>query len=293
MICLGTMNFGTTVDRDAAFRLLDVFTERGGRAVDTANCYSSWDGTGDESELVIGAWLRERGARDRIRLATKVGGRPVPGGALMDCEGLAPGTIRSAVEDSLRRLAVDHVDVCFAHLMDPAVPLEDTLGAFEQQVEAGKIREIGLSNQDLEPVRQAGTRIAWLQQRHSYLQPFPGAPFGPQRVLTPELAEYVRDTPGLQVQGYSPLLSGAYTRSDRTFWPHYDHPGAPPRLTALGKVAAELGEPENRVVLAWMLAGTPAVEPVIGVSSEAQLVDCLAATGLVLGDEHLRCLEAA
>ncbi len=292
MICLGTMNFGTATARAAAFRILDVFTERGGRALDTANCYASWDGTGDESELTIGAWLRARGGRDRIRLATKVGGRPVPGGALMDFEGLAPAAVRSAVEDSLRRLGTDHVDVCFAHLMDPAVPLADTLGAFEELVEAGKVREIGLSNQDLASLRSAGTRITWLQQRHSYLQPFPGAPFGPQQLLTPEMAAYARET-GLSVQGYSPLLSGAYTRTDRAFWPHYDHPGTEPRLAALRKVAGDLGASANQVVLAWMLAGTPAVEPVIGVSSEAQLAECLGAGELVLSDEHLRCLEAA
>lgn len=293
VICLGTMNFGTTLDDAAAFRILDVFTERGGRAVDTANCYASWAGTGDESELVIGAWHRRRGARDRIRLATKVGGRPVPGGGLTDCEGLSPRVIRSAVEDSLRRLDTDHVDVCFAHLMDPVVPLDDTLGAFEELVEAGKIGEIGLSNQDLDPVRRAGHRITWLQQRYSYLQPMPGASFALQRVLTPEMAGYARETPGLNVQGYSPLLSGAYTRPDREFWPHYQYPGNVARLIALRKVADDLGVSGNRVVLAWMLASTPPVEPVIGVSSEAQLTDCLAATGLVLSEEHLRCLETA
>ncbi|WP_208630155.1 aldo/keto reductase [Amycolatopsis kentuckyensis] len=293
MICLGTMNFGTTLDRADAFRVLDVFTERGGEVVDTANCYASWTGTGDESELAIGAWHRARGARDRIRLATKVGGRPVPGGSLLDWEGLAPHVVRSAVEDSLRRLDTDHVDVCFAHLMDPAVPLEETLGAFEDLVAAGKVREIGLSNQDLDSLRRAGTRVTWLQQRHSYLQPVPGASFAVQQVLTPEMAAYVRETPGLTVQGYSPLLSGAYTRPDREFWPHYHHPGAEARLVALRKVAGDLGVSENQVVLAWMLASTPPVRPVIGVSSEAQLTDCLAAAELVLGEEHLRCLEAA
>ena len=293
MISLGTMNFGTTLDRADAFRILDVFTDRGGQVVDTANCYASWIGTGDESELAIGAWHRSRGRRDRIRLATKVGGRPVPGGTLMDWEGLAPPAVRAAVEDSLRRLDTDHVDVCFAHLMDPAVPLEDTLGAFEELVAEGKVREIGLSNQDLAGLRRAGTRVTWLQQRHSYLQPMPGASFAVQQVLTPEMAAYVRETPGLTVQGYSPLLSGAYTRPDRELWPHYHHPGTEVRLAALRKVAGDLGVSENHVVLAWMLASTPPVQPVIGVSSEAQLADCFAATELVLSDDHLRCLEAA
>ena len=184
------------------------------------------------------------------------------------------------------------MDICFAHIMDPAVPLEETLGAFEELAEAGKIREIGLSNQDLGSVRRAGTRITWLQQRHSYLRPFPGASFGPQKILTAEMAAYAHET-GLAVQGYSPLLSGAYTRPDREFWPHYDHPGTEPRLVALRKVAGDLGVPVNQVVLAWMLASTPSVEPVIGVSTGEQLADCLAAGRLVLSDEHLRCLEAA
>ncbi len=292
------MNFGTTLDRADAFRILDSFTGAGGRLVDTANCYASWIGTGDESEVVLGAWHRRRRARDRVHLATKVGARPTAAGERR-YEGLSAPVIRGAVEDSLRRLDTDHVDVCFAHVMDESVPQEETLGAFDELVTAGKVGAVGLSNQTTGSVRRARelaaghgwTPVTWLQQRHSYLQPMPDTSFGPQLPLTAELADYVRGAGDLTLQGYSPLLSGAYTRPDRRFWPHYEHPGNEPRLVALRKVADDLGVSENQVVLAWMLASEPSVQPVIGVSSAAQLDECLGAVDLVLGDEHLRCLE--
>lgn len=297
MICLGTMNFGTTLGQDQALRILDRFTEAGGTRIDTANCYASWLGNGDESELMIGAWLRSRRARDRIRLASKVGARPPVSGDA-DFEGLSAETVRNAVEQSLRRLGTDHLDVCFAHLIDDSVPIEETLGAFEELVTAGKVLEVGLSNQTLDSVRRARsvaderawTPATWLQQRHSYLQPLPGASFGAQAVLTEGLAGYAATVPDLIVQGYSPLLSGAYTRPDRQFFPHYQHPENEIRLAALTKVAGDLGRSKSQVVLAWMLASKPSVQPVIGVSRLDQLEDCLAATRLSLSAEHLSCL---
>jgi aryl-alcohol dehydrogenase-like predicted oxidoreductase len=289
------MNFGTSTDQATAFRILDRFVERGGTLVDTANCYASWAGTGDESELVIGAWLRSRG-RDRITVATKGGGRPI---GPKEPEGLAPSTIRAAAEDSLRRLDTDHIDLYYAHLPDDTVALAESLGAFQELVEAGKITAVGLSNYPTEAVRAARetaaangwTPITYVQQRHSYLRPLPGVSFGRQLALTDDLADYARDQPDLTLLGYSPLLSGAYTRPDREFWPHYEMISNGLRLVALREVAAELGVSANQVVLAWMLAGNPAVHPVIGVSSVAQLDDCLAATELTLDDELLRRLD--
>lgn len=300
MICLGTLNFGTALDAAEVFRILDRFVERGGVAVDSANCYHSWAGSGDESELTIGAWHRRARARDRIFLATKVGARPSAPGK-PDSEGLSPEVIRSAVEASLRRLDTDRVDVCFAHLQDDSVPQGEMLGAFEALVRAGKVRAVGFSNHSVESVRSARdiaarngwTPVTWLQQRHTYLQPIPGSSFGPQIALTAEMARYARTLPDLKLQGYSPLLSGAYTRSDKEFWPHYKHPGNAKRFSALHKVAGDLGVSPNHVVLAWMMASDPVVRPVIGVSSVDQLDDCLGASDLVLDDEHLRCLDAA
>lgn len=297
VICLGTMNFGTTLGQYEAFRILDRYTDAGGTRVDTANCYASWAGTGDESESMIGSWLRSRHARDRIRLASKVGARPpLPGDVTF--EGLSATTVCAAAEESLRRLGTDHLDVYFAHLIDDSVPLEETLGAFEQLVAAGKVLEVGLSNQSVDSVRRARsiadvrawTPVTWLQQRHSYLQPLPGASFGSQIALTEEMARYAATLPDLAVQGYSPLLSGAYTRPDRQLLPHYLHSGNESRFTALREVAGDLGVSENQVVLAWMLASTPSVQPVVGVSSTAQLDECLAAARLVLSEEHRSCL---
>ncbi|MEC3975534.1 aldo/keto reductase [Amycolatopsis sp. H20-H5] len=300
MICLGTMNFGTVVGPETAFGIMDRFVDAGGVAFDTANCYASWLGTGDESELVIGEWLRRRKTRGLIRLASKVGARPAPDSGRPDGEGLAAKTIRAAATETLNRLGTDYLDIYYAHMIDTSVRLEESLGALDDLVTSGKTREVGLSNHDLDRVRQSRsitaergwTPVTWLQQRHSYLRPQEGTSFGPQIALTPETADWAEAQPNLTLQGYSPLLSGAYTRNDREFWPHYRTSSNSSRLVALREVADQLRVSPNQVVIAWMLGSVPSVEPVVGVSSVGQLEEALAATHLVLHEDHWRRLES-
>ena len=293
-LCLGTMNFGSAVDKSTSFRVLDRFVEAGGTFVDTANCYASWDGTGDESETVVGEWIRSRGAREEIVLATKVGGRPDPRSRLpLNAEGLSAEVVHAGAEASLRRLGVDHIDLYYAHLDDRSVPLEETLGAFAERVSDGVVRAIGFSNTPAWRVERARAlaeehgwpKVTCVQQRHTYLMPAPGVSFGLQMAATPELLDYAHAESGLVLLGYSPLLSGSYTRPDRPLLPHYEHPGTARRLTTLRGVAEEVNATPNQVVLAWMLGGTHAVLPVIGVSSVDQLDECLAAADLVLDDD--------
>lgn len=295
-LCLGTMNFGTTVDKSTSFRLLDRFVEAGGTFLDTANCYASWEGTGDESETVVGEWIRSRGMRDKIVLATKVGARPDPRSRLpLNAEGLSGEVVRRGAEASLRRMGVDHIDLYYAHLDDRSVPLEETLGAFAELVSDGLVGVLGFSNSlawRIERARALAEANGWpkvtcVQQRHSYLMPAPGVSFGLQVAATPELLDYVQTESDLTLLGYSPLLSGSYTRADRPLLPHYEHPGTEHRLATLRAVADEIDATPNQVVLAWMIGGTPAVLPVIGVSSVGQLDECLAAADLVL-DEQVR-----
>lgn len=183
---LGTIAFGTAVGERDTFAILDRFAEAGGTMLDTADNYPFWvEGcTGDESELVIGAWLAARGNRDRIFLSTKVGARPtVPGDMTLDSmEGLSAAVIGKAVEGSLHRLRTDYIDVYWSHVEDRAVPLEETLGAFNELAEAGKIRNAGASNMRtwrLERARNVAAANGWLpytylQLRHTYLRPRPG-----------------------------------------------------------------------------------------------------------------------
>ncbi len=133
-IGLGSNTFGRTTDAAASHRVLDAFTEVGGALVDTADTYS--DGA---AESILGDWMRGRGNRDRMIVATKCGNHP-------DFDGLAATTVTAAAEQSLRRLRTDHIDVYFAHYQDDQTPVEESAAAFDALVRAGKIRAIGLSN---------------------------------------------------------------------------------------------------------------------------------------------------
>ncbi|MFD5157564.1 aldo/keto reductase [Streptomyces hawaiiensis] len=300
-LCLGAMPFGTTVDEQTSLAILDRFVEAGGTTIDTANCYSFWvpGGSGGESETVLGRWLKDRGGRDRLTIASKVGSGPGSDG---QAEGLAPAVIREQLEGTLRRLGTDHVDVYYAHREDRTTPDEDTLAAFHQAVTDGKTRSLGASNHAawrLAETRSLAERHGWtpytvVQQRYSYLQPRPKTtlPEGGHVHASDELLDYVRGH-GLTMFAYTTLLFGAYGRPERPLPEHYLHPGTERRLQALAKVADELGVTPIQAVLAWLTGGEPAVVPIIGVSSVAQLDECLAAADLELPGELRQVLDDA
>ena len=140
-LCLGGNVFGWTADEAESFAVLDAYATAGGNFIDTADTYSSWiEGhAGGESETIIGRWMRSRGNASRMIVATKVGYLPT-------LKGLAPATIRAAVDGSLERLGTDRIDLYYAHVDDPDTPLADTLRAFDEVVRAGKVRYIAASN---------------------------------------------------------------------------------------------------------------------------------------------------
>ncbi|HEY3813470.1 MAG TPA: aldo/keto reductase [Caulobacteraceae bacterium] len=142
-LVLGGNVFGWTADRDASFRTLDAFFDAGFDAVDTADVYSNWvpGHRGGESETVIGEWLRARGQRDRVALFSKVGAKTAEGGS-----GLSADHIVRSLEQSLRRLNTDYVDLYQAHTDDTKTPLDETLVAFDRLIAAGKVRVIGASH---------------------------------------------------------------------------------------------------------------------------------------------------
>ena len=130
--------------------MLDAFVAAGGNFIDTADAYAAWipGGTGGESETIIGEWMDERGNRDEIVIATKVGKKP-------DRKGLAPETIQAAVEECLQRLQTDRIDLLYAHADDPDTPLDESLGAFDAFVRAGYVRYLGASNHSAERLAEA------------------------------------------------------------------------------------------------------------------------------------------
>ncbi|MFJ9693227.1 aldo/keto reductase [Kitasatospora sp. NPDC101183] len=303
-LCLGAMTFGTTVDERTATAILDRFTEAGGTFVDTANNYAVWapGGTGFESEELLGRWIARRRNRDSLVLASKSGARPVPGLPFPEhLEGLAAPVLRDAVEGSLRRLGTDRLDVHYAHVADPATPVEETLGAYAGLVGDGTVGVLGCSNHTAAQLAGANALAAergWpgyrcVQQRHSYLAPAPDADFGIQRHADAALLEHLAADPEAVLLAYSPLLGGAYSRPDRPLGRQYEWPGARARLAALAEVTAETGATVNQVVLAWLLAHPVPTVPVLGVSSVEQLDEALGALELRLDEDQVRRLSEA
>ena len=303
-ICLGCMNFGTRVPQERAFAILDRFVERGGELLDTANNYAFWEpaGTGDESEALLGRWLRSRGCRDEVLLATKVGARPtVPGTGFETAEGLSAQAIRDAIEGSLRRLGVERVDLYYAHVDDRGVDQRETLAAFSDIVAQGKARAMAASNFHAWRLALARAISAHdgletfgsVQQRYSYLQPRPGSDLDVQVAVDEALLDLCAHD-GLPIFAYSPLLSGAYTRPEVPLHPEYRTADNDRRLMAARRVAADAGLTANQVVLAWLRQSPAArVIPVVAASSTDQLDESLDAIAIRLTAEQVTALDEA
>ncbi|MGH2506689.1 MAG: aldo/keto reductase [Ktedonobacteraceae bacterium] len=152
-LCFGGNIFGWTVDEHASFEILDTYVAEGGNFIDTADVYSAWapGHHGGESETILGEWMHRRNNRSHIIMATKVGTLNKAGRGSV----LSRDHILHAVDDSLRRLRTDYIDLYFAHADDPATPLEETLGTFADLIRAGKVRAIGASNYTAERMREA------------------------------------------------------------------------------------------------------------------------------------------
>ena len=142
-LCFGGNVFGWTIDQPTSHRVLDAFVDEGFNFIDTADVYSHWapGNSGGESETIIGSWLKGRRDRDKLVIATKVGMEMGPGR-----KGLAPAYIRASVEDSLRRLQTDYIDLYQSHADDPETPFEDVLGTYQDLIDQGKVRAVGASN---------------------------------------------------------------------------------------------------------------------------------------------------
>lgn len=298
-VALGTMYFGTRVRAKDAAACLDTAFEVGARFWDTANNYAFWaDGTGDEAETTIGHWLARRGpaVRDQVVLATKVGARPTgPGTGLEKVQGLSRAAIRSQLEGSLRRLGVDHVDVLYAHIDDAAVPLTETLGALSELVEEGSVVEIAASNLTVARLQEAlcvDTKhtYAALQQRFTYLVPAPGTDLSPHVLLDDRIADLCTSN-DVTMLGYSPLLSGAYTREDRPLPVGYT--ATPAASSTLRQVAADHGLDVGQTVLAWMVERPQPVIPVVGVSRPEQVLSAWTAVTTALEPDAITMMTEA
>jgi aryl-alcohol dehydrogenase-like predicted oxidoreductase len=298
-LCLGTMQFGWTADEEMSFRVMDAFVEAGGNFIDTADIYSRWSpgNPGGVSEEIIGRWLKARRNRADVVIATKVRG-PMWEGA--DGEGLSRRHIERAVEDSLRRLQVDTIDLYQTHWPDEEVPLAETLGVFADLVAAGKVRHIGLSNYTTEQMEEAlrlsgdgrFPRFVSLQPHYNLVW---RAEYESSRM---ELC--VRH--GIAVIPYSPLeggfLSGRYRRGEAP----PDSPRAQGAqrfmndegfavVEALERIGAARGVRPGAVAITWLRSRPGIVSPIIGANSPEQLSELLPAATLALRADEIGALD--
>src|SRR6202167_3567867 len=313
VLSLGTHLFGTATDEATSFAILDRYVEAGGTFIDTSGNYAFWvNGTlGGESEELLGRWRRSRGVGEEIVIATKVGARPLaPGTSFTDnAEGLSAKVIRESAERSRDRLGMARLDLLYAHIEDPAVPLGETVEAFAALVAEGTVGLLGVSNHWAWRVERARSLAAAaglpgyqvLQYYYSYLRartdlPGPLSPDGEQGVLGGDLLSYLRAEPQLTMVAYSPLLNGGYVRQDKldaAEFAEFDHPGTPARLAALREVAKDADATVNQVVLAWLIGADVPVIPLVGASSIAQLNESLAAVDVELTAEQRARLDDA
>lgn len=294
---LGAMFLGTKQSRDESFALLDYYFGRGGNFIDSANIYAHWVGPqwhGGESEAVLGDWMKARGNRQQLVIATKVGFEygDVP-------QSLTARRIREECDKSLKRLGVDTIDLYFAHVDDLTVPVEESLNAFAELVKAGKVRTVGASNFTTGRLATANAyaaanslpRYEVLQPRHTYLRPRHDAGFGGQLPLTPDMATYCHAN-GISMMPYSSGLGGAYkARADRPLPQAYDSADSTARLAALSEIAAETGSTPHQIVFALLAA--QGMLPLVAGSTIKQLGESLDAVDIQLTAGQIARLEAA
>ncbi len=299
-LCLGTMQWGWTATKEQAFQIMDAFVEAGGNFLDTADVYSRWveGNPGGVSETIIGEWMRARGNRHEIVLATKVRGRMWEG---PNGEGLSRQHILKAVEDSLRRLQTDYIDLYQTHWFDPDTPIDETLRALDDLVHQGKVRYVGCSNYPAWRLMEAlWTSDKWGLARYDSLQPHYNL------VHRAEFERELRDvcrTYGIGVIPYSPLAGGFLTGKYRKGQPLPDTPRAQgikeryfsdrnftviEKLESLGK---EHGKSVTQMALAWLLSDPVITSPIVGANSVEQLNEILGAVGVRLDEEEKRALD--
>ncbi|SCC15430.1 aldo/keto reductase [Kosakonia oryziphila] len=293
--------FGWTVDEKQSFSLLDALFERGFTAIDTADVYSAWapGNKGGESETIIGKWLAAHpGARDKVTLFTKVGADLREPGK----KGLSARWIAQAVEDSLRRLQTDYIDLYFSHWPDNDTPYEETLGAYERLLKAGKIRAIGASNLNAEQLAEA-LKVADAKglPRYQVLQPeynlYDRSGFeGALQNLT------VRENIGV-VTYYSlasGFLSGKY-RSEKDLRQsqrgqgiaRYLNPRGFAIVDALEAIAAKNNVKPAEVALAWLINQPGITAPIASATNVAHVEGFVTAVALNLSADELSTLTRA
>ncbi|AKU51500.1 aldo/keto reductase [Xanthomonas arboricola] len=298
-IVFGGNVFGWSADEATSFALLDAFVDAGFNLVDTADAYSGWvpGNRGGESETIIGRWLARSGKRDKVLIATKVA-------KWSEHPGLSPENIAAAVDDSLRRLQTDVIDLYQAHEDDASIPLEATLAAFGRLIEQGKVRAIGASNYSAARLRDAlDVSEQYKLPRYESLQPEYN--LYDRAGYEAELEPLVRERELGVISYYSlasGFLTGKYRSSDdagkssargASVVKQYVNPRGLRILQALDDLAVTHSATPAQIALAWLIARPGLTAPIVSATSVAQLHDVLAAAQLSLSADQIAQLDAA
>ncbi|MGW7079147.1 aldo/keto reductase [Streptomyces sp. NPDC054866] len=296
-LALGGNVFGWTADEAQSFSVLDAYTAAGGNFIDTADVYSAWvpGNKGGESETVIGNWLAARGNRSDVVLATKVGAHP-------DYKGLSANTIKSGVEESLRRLRTDYIDLFYTHYDDPTVSVEEIIGALDELVTSGKVRAIAASNVTPERLqefldfsdREGLARYSVLQPHYNLVS----------RDTYEGPLEQVASRSGLAAVPYYALASGFLTGKYRPgaqvdsaraegAGKHLGTDRGLRVLAALDEIAQARGAELATVALAWLAAQPTVAAPIASARTVEQLPALLAVGELELTAAEVSALTAA
>ena len=298
-LAFGGNVFGWTADEPTSFALLDAFVDAGFNLIDTADMYSTWvkGNKGGESETIIGKWLKRSGKRTKVVIATKVGKEMGP-----NRKGLSKAYIEQAVEDSLRRLQTDYIDLYQSHADDPDTLLEETLAAYDQLIEQGKLRAIGASNfsahrlaEALEVSEKAG------YPRYECLQPLFNLY---DRIEYEKELEPLCREKGLGVISYFSLASGFLTGKYRStddlsksargdiVKKYLDERGFR-ILDALDRVAHENNMTPAQVALSWLIAHPSITAPIASATNLEQLNELMEATTIDLNPSVIDLLNQA
>lgn len=298
-IAFGANVFGWTLDEQASFKILDEFVDHGFDLIDTADTYSTWvpGNKGGESETIIGNWLKNSGKRNQVIIATKLGGDMGQGK-----KDLSAAYVRKAVEASLKRLQVDHIDLYQTHYDDLDTPVEETLEALNKLVEEGKVRYIGTSNLSTERIKsslEASAANNWA----SYISIQPLYNLHEREKFETEYRDLVREN-NLAVLNYyalaSGFLSGKY-RSEADLNKSQRGPGIKKYLddrglrilSALDEVSAAHGVAQATVAIAWLLHKPEVTAPIASATTSTQLEDLLKSANLELSSEDMARLDEA
>jgi aryl-alcohol dehydrogenase-like predicted oxidoreductase len=295
-LVLGGNVFGWTADRETSFAILDAALDAGLNCIDTADVYNRFapGGQGGESETVIGAWMKDRGVRDRVVIITKGG---LPMGENM--EGLGRDYLTRACEASLRRLQTDRIDVYMSHRADPATPIAETLETFQSLIDAGKVGHAAASNYTAAELREALAASGSGRARYAILEP---------HYNLAERSEYEGELEALCVEqgiGVIPFFALAAGFLTGKYRSKADLAGRPRESTAAGffternlalldvidRVAARHGATPAQVSLAWLMARPSVTAPIVSATSLAQLADILKSVELHLTADDLAELD--